>query len=74
LGLAEQSGRLESAIVRGTNGRVRDLHVEIVDGRVLVRGRSDSYYVRQLAVAAVREAFAASEFQPETIELEIEIA
>ena len=44
--LAEQTGRLESSIARRTGGRVRNLRVETVDGRVIVRGRSDSHYVR----------------------------
>ena len=35
--LAEQNGRLECSITRRTSGRVRDLHVETVDGRVVVR-------------------------------------
>ena len=71
--LAEQPGRLESSIARRTSGRVRNLRVEIVDRRVIVTGRSESQYVKQLALAAVREAFEASEFQSERIELDIEV-
>ena len=59
--LAEQNGRLECSIARRTGGRVRDLRVETVDGRVIVHGRSDSHHVKQLALAAVLEAFEASE-------------
>ena len=72
-GLAEQTGRLESVIARRTGGRVQNLRVETVDGRIIVRGRSNSHHVKQLALAAVREAFAASEFQLERIELDIEV-
>ena len=71
--LAEQTGRLECSIVRRTGDRVRDLRVETVDGRVIVRGCSDSHYVKQLALAAVLEAFEASESQSETVELDIEV-
>lgn len=71
--LAEQTGRLECAIVRRTGGRVRNLRVETVDGRVIVRGRSDSHYVKQLALAAVLETFEASESQSERFELDIEV-
>jgi DNA-binding response OmpR family regulator len=71
--LAEQNGRLECSIARRTGGRVRDLHVETIDGRVIVRGRSDSYHVKQLALAAVLEAFEASQFQSERVELDIEV-
>jgi len=71
--LAEQAGCLECSIARRTGGRVQDLRVEIVDGRVIVRGRSDSHHVKQLALAAVLEAFEASESQSERVELAIEV-
>ena len=71
--LAEQSGRLECAIARRTGGRIHDLHVETVDGRVVVHGRSDSHHVKQLALAAVLEAFEASQSQSERVELDIEV-
>jgi DNA-binding response OmpR family regulator len=72
--LAEQNGRLECSITRRTGGRIRDLHVETVDGHVIVRGRSDSHHVKQLALAAVLEAFEASQTQAERVELDIEVA
>lgn len=71
--LAEQTGRLESSITKRTGGRGRNLCVETVDGRVIVRGRSESHYIKQLALAAVREAFEASESQSDRIELDIEV-
>jgi DNA-binding response OmpR family regulator len=71
--LAEQTGRLECSIVRRTGGRVQDVRVETVDGQVIVRGRSDSHHVKQLALAAVLEAFEASESQSEKVELDIEV-
>jgi CheY-like chemotaxis protein len=72
--LGEQNGRLECSITRRTNGRIYDLHVETVNGRVIVRGRSDSHYVKQLALAAVLEAFEASESQSENVDLDIDVA
>jgi hypothetical protein len=42
-----------------TGRRVRDLRVELADGegrRVTLRGRADSYHVKQLAQHAAREA------------------
>lgn len=72
--LAEQTGRLECSIARRTGDRVRNLHVESVDGRVIVHGRSESYHVKQLALAAVQDAFEASESQSERVELDIEVA
>ena len=72
--LGEQNGRLECSITRRTGGRVRNLRVETVDGRVIVHGRSDSHHVRQLALAAVLEAFQASQTQSEKVELDIEVA
>jgi DNA-binding response OmpR family regulator len=72
--LAEQNGRLECAIARRTGDRVRDLRVETAGGRVIVRGRCGSHHVKQLALAAVLEAFEASESQSEKVELDIQVA
>ena len=71
--LAEQNGRLECSIARRTGGRVYDLRVETIGGRVIVHGRSDSHYVKQLALAAVLEAFEASQSQSERVEMEIDV-
>ena len=72
--MAEQNGRLECSIARRTGGRIYDLRVETVDGRVTVRGRSDSHHIKQLALAAVLEAFEASDAQPGGVEMDIEVA
>jgi response regulator RpfG family c-di-GMP phosphodiesterase len=72
--MAEQNGRLECSIARRTDGRVYDLHVETLHGRVIVHGRAESHHVKQLALAAVMEAFEASESQSERVELDIEVA
>jgi DNA-binding response OmpR family regulator len=71
--LAEQNGRLECSIARRTGGRVYDLRVETIDGRIVVRGRSDSHHVKQLALAAVLEALEASQSQSETVEVDVEM-
>ena len=71
--LAEQNGRLERWIAMRTGGRVHGLRVESLDGRVIVHGCSGSYHVRQLALAAVLEAFEASESEPGDVELDIEV-
>jgi 3-oxoacyl-[acyl-carrier-protein] synthase III len=71
--LAEQTDRLEYKIAKRTGGRVRGLRVENVNGRVIASGRCDTHDVRQLAVAAVLEAFEASEYQSEKIDLDIEV-
>ena len=51
----ELEKRIEHQIVLGTWGRVHALHVEVTEGRVLVRGRTPSYYVKQLVLQAVRD-------------------
>jgi CheY-like chemotaxis protein len=55
--LGDHNGRLECAIARRTDGRVRNLRVEMSDGRIMVRGGCESHHVKQLALAAVLEAF-----------------
>jgi DNA-binding response OmpR family regulator len=72
--MAEQNSRLECSITRRTDGRVRDLRVETTDGRVVVRGRSESHHVKQLALAAVLESLEASRSPSESVEVEIEVA
>ena len=47
---------LEALIQTRALGRVRDLRVQIIDGRVQLQGRACSYYVKQLAQQAVFEA------------------
>lgn len=71
--LAEQAGRLERSIARRTGDRLRDLRVETMDGRVIVRGRSDSHHVKQVAMAVVLEAFEATVSQSERVEFDIEV-
>ena len=72
--MADQTGRLESSIANRTGGRIHELRVESIDGRVVVRGRTGSHYVKQLALAAVRDSFDAMELQAGRIDLEIEVS
>ena len=50
------SGRVERWIEQRTGGRVHSLEVETTGGRVIVRGQTGTFYVRQLALAAALEA------------------
>ena len=43
-----------------TIGRVRELSVEVWPGRIILRGSTDSYYVKQLAQHHLREKLPAS--------------
>lgn len=52
---------LHQRIANRTHRRVRDLAVEVFGERVVIRGRSNSYHVKQLAQQAVREVL---EFVP----------
>jgi hypothetical protein len=51
-----QARPLEELVEERTGGRMRRLQVEKSCGRVLLRGRCDSYHVLQLALAAVMES------------------
>ena len=69
---SDVNGHLERWIEQRTTGRVHCLCVETIGGRVIVHGHTGSYYVRQLALAAVLEALEASEAEhPEPVELDI---
>jgi DNA-binding response OmpR family regulator len=71
--LNDHCGRLECAIARRTGGRVRDLHVEVDDGHVIMCGCTESYHVKQLVLAAVLDAIEASEWQSFRVVSEIEV-
>jgi CheY-like chemotaxis protein len=71
--LGDHNGRLECAIARRTGDRVRNLRVEMFDGRIMVCGCCESHHVKQLALAAVLEAFEASESILGSIELDIKV-
>jgi len=61
-------------IAARTHGRVFGVEVEVIDGRVIVRGRSNSYYGKQLACAAAVELLDGLNFAPlRQIELDIEV-
>jgi hypothetical protein len=47
-------------ITQRTWGRLRQLYVEVNAQRVLVRGSSPTYYLKQLALAAVQETLPAT--------------
>jgi len=43
---------IEAHITRLASGRIRDLHVACSEGRVILEGRSRTYYAKQLAQQA----------------------
>ncbi|HUG89547.1 MAG TPA: BON domain-containing protein [Planctomycetaceae bacterium] len=55
--LAEPSPDTLDAIARAirlrTSGQIRDLHVDVLDGEVVLSGRTSTYYTKQLATHAV---------------------
>jgi hypothetical protein len=46
--------RLEQTLRRATSGRLQGLSVQCLDDRMIVRGHAPSYYVKQLAIEAVK--------------------
>jgi len=71
--MAEQTGRMEMSIAKRTGGQFRNLRVDTVDGCIIISGRANSHHVKQLAIVAVREAFAGSESQSDRIAVEIDV-
>ena len=69
----EQDRRLESLIAKETGGRIHRLRVETIDGRIIVHGRSGTYYAQQLALAVVMDAIENSNLEPKDVELDIQI-
>lgn len=69
----EQNRRLEILIAKETGGRIHRLRVETIDGRIIVHGRSGTYYARQLVLAVVREAMETSDLKSKEVELDIQV-
>jgi hypothetical protein len=44
---------IERAIRLRTSGQIRDLHVDVLDGELILTGRTTTYYTKQLATHAV---------------------
>jgi hypothetical protein len=44
---------IEGHVNRAANGRIRDLHVEYSEDRIVLQGRSRTYHAKQLAHQAV---------------------
>lgn len=57
--LAEQ---VQLSILQNTHGRIRDLAVEEVQGRVVVKGRVPSYHTKQLAFWAALQLIPSDRF------------
>ena len=55
----EPRNRIEELVEREvrirTSGRIRQLEVRVVDGQVVIRGRTSTYYAKQLVTHAALE-------------------
>jgi carbon storage regulator CsrA len=73
--LADLDERLAQWITMRTGGRISELSVERLDGRIVIRGSARSYYARQLAQAAVDEVLdACDHFLPCAVKYDIDVA
>ena len=53
--------RIGEAVQSRTGGNVRELHVEMDDRRVVLTGRTSTYYSKQLATHAVYDVLTGAE-------------
>ena len=67
----ELEKRIERQITLGTWGRVHALQVEVTEGRVLVRGRTPSYYIKQLVLQAVLDVLGPSDMVPVDFDIQV---
>lgn len=61
---------IERFVLSRTNGMIRGLRVELVDGDVVLSGRASTYYAKQLATHA---ALRAAEDEAISLSNEIEV-
>jgi len=52
----EIRARIELLVREHTGGNIRDLHVSLHNGEVVITGRASSFYTKQLATHAVFSA------------------
>ena len=50
--------RVERMVRQRTSGLIRDLHVEVFSGEMIISGRTSTYYNKQLASHAAMDACA----------------
>ncbi len=59
--------KIEQHVQCKTNGMIRELRVEFVEGEVIVTGRTRTYYAKQLAthaiLSALQDAIVANEIE-----------
>lgn len=53
---------IESRVRKATHGRIRNLEVEVVQGRVEVRGQAPSQHTKQLALHGALEVVSEDRF------------
>jgi hypothetical protein len=62
---------IERHIVQRTWGRVYRLQVNLLDNRIVVHGRTSTYYAKQLALEAALDALGSTDAS--TVELDIHV-
>lgn len=55
--MAELQADLENRIQARTGGRIRNFQVDLYPERIVLRGKTSTFYVKQLAQHGVREVF-----------------
>ena len=64
---------LAHRIAQRTGGRIRSLQVDRVDGRIVVSGRTSTYYARQLACAATVKLLGRPNLGPDDVHFDIQV-
>ena len=64
---------LAQRITQRAGGRIRSLQVDRVDGRIVVSGRTSTYYARQLACAATVELLGRPNMGPDDVHFDIQV-
>ncbi len=56
------SQQVETRVLKSTHGRIRDLSVEEIQGRVVVRGQVPTHHMKQLALQGALELLSGDRF------------
>jgi hypothetical protein len=70
--LAELEEAIKRGIVERTGSRIQELEVEVTDARIEIRGRTVSFYIKQLAIQGALDVVGPAGARPIEVKVQVE--
>ncbi|HLW63689.1 MAG TPA: hypothetical protein VKS79_00120 [Gemmataceae bacterium] len=71
-GLPELKESIRRRILERTGDRIRDLEVEVTEARIEIRGRTASFYIKQLAIQGTLDVIGVPTTTPIEVNVQVE--